>query len=168
MPNQDLDPILERIQKLAEEIETFVPQDARNVQFRADLGGLLVVAITASYESCVKETLVGYAGRHNAKFQQFAQNQYARLSSRIKIDDLKNYAKLCDDPIRNKFAENLKDRKKRISLWTGVNIVDAYEQMLRWRNDYAHEGLRNTTVEEALKTHRHARHVLYAYHESFA
>jgi hypothetical protein len=73
------------------EIHSFVQDDPRTVQFRADLAGLLVVSMAASYEACVKETLMNFAANHHAKFGNFAQNHFARLNSRIALADLYGY-----------------------------------------------------------------------------
>lgn len=167
MARADLDMILGRVEQLALEIEKFVPLDTKNIQFRADLAGLLVVAIAAAYESCVKETLVSYAGRHHAKFETFAQNQYAKLSSKVKLSDLYKYASTCDPKVHFRFGQIVKERKLRIVNRTGKDFTKAYEQILSWRHDFAHEGIRNTTIEEALATHTFAKRVLYAFNSAF-
>lgn len=167
MSRADLDPIFVRVEQLAKEIESFVPLNNQNIQFRADLAGLLVVAIAASYESCVKETLVNYATRHHTQFGVFAHNHYARLSSRVRLSDLYKYARTCDDAVHHKFGVLLAQRKAKTSARIGKDFAKSYEQILSWRHDFAHEGLRNTTVEEALLTHTLAKRVLYTFDAAF-
>lgn len=167
MARADLYPILARVEQLAQEIESFVPLTNRNIQFRADLAGLLVVAIAASYESCVKETLVNYASKHHPQFGVYAQNQYSKLSSRVRIGDLYKYASTCDNAVHHKFGLIIKDRKNRLMHRVGRDFTKSYDQILSWRHDFAHEGLRNTTVEEALSTHTFAKRVLYAFNDAF-
>lgn len=167
MARADLYPILARVEQLAMEIENFVPLNISNIQFRADLAGLLVVAIAASYESCVKETLVNYAGKRHPQFGIYAQNQYSKLSSRVRISDLYLYARTCDNAIHHRFGVIIKDRKNKLVQRVGMDFTKSYNQILNWRHDFAHEGLRNTTVEEALLTHTYAKRVLYAFNDSF-
>lgn len=168
MRRRDLSAHLDRINNLATEINQHVPVSAHGaVDFRADLAGLLVVAIAASYESCVKETLVGYASLHGKAFEQFTKNNFDKLSSRIQLSDLHRYAKLFDQGINKKFSETISFRKERINRRLGKNIEKCYEQILDWRHDFAHAGIRNTTIEEAIATHRLARHVVISFYDAF-
>ncbi|MGD9658966.1 MAG: HEPN domain-containing protein, partial [Methylocystis sp.] len=81
---------------------------------------------------------------------------------------LNRYTKLFDIGINKKFKFNLSRRKASIDKRIGRNIESSYEQILSWRHDFAHAGLRNTTIEEALITHRLAKRVLYAFDEAFS
>lgn len=49
----------------------------------------------------------------------------------------------------------------------GVNIETSYEQILDWRHDFAHARGRNTTIEEAVKTHTSGKRVLYLFDDAF-
>lgn len=168
MARSDIDDILVRVEQLALEIESFVPGDPRNVQFRADLAGLLVVAIVASYESCVKETLINFASKHHTAFGNFAQNHFKKLNSRISLSDLNGYASSFDGQVHSRFGYLLKKRKDKLNARIGRDFISAYKQLLSWRHDFAHAGTRNTTVEEALATHRLAKRVLYVFDEAFS
>jgi hypothetical protein len=168
MSRSDIDEILRRIDTLDEHIAEFVPSTPRTLEFRADLAGLLVVSIAASYETCVKETLNTYAARHHAAFGLFTQNQFRRLNSRISVSDLYGYARTFNNDVHHRFGELMKARKKRVELRTGKDITAAYGLVLSWRHDYAHAGVRNTTIEEALQTHRLAKRVLYSFDDAFS
>lgn len=168
MPRVDLDTQFNRLEQLVEEITEFVPTSmVPAAQFRADLAGLLVVSIAASYENCVKETLVTFANSHHVAFGNYAAENYKRLNSRINISDLHKYTKTFDGSISSKFKAILSDRKDKINSRIGKNIESSYAQILDWRHDFAHAGIRNTTVEEAIKTHRLAKRVLYSFDEAF-
>lgn len=168
MPRTDLDLHFNRIEELVREMRQFVPTDVVGVaQFRADLAGLLVVSIAASYESCVKETLITYATNHHASFGNFATKNFAKLNSRISVGDLNRYAQTFDDRVHSRFKRILADRKRRIDARIGKNIESSYHQLLSWRHDFAHAGIRNTTIEEAIATHRLGKRVLYAFDDAF-
>ena len=168
MSRSDIREILGRAEVLAAEIKEFVPDNSRTITFRADLAGLLVVSMAASYEASVKETLMGYAARHHTQFGHFAQNHFAKLNSRIKLNELYGYARTFDNRVHRKFGEVINAEKAGIFRRTGKDIASSYEQVLGWRHDFAHAGLRNTTINEALQTHRLAKRVLYAFHEAFS
>lgn len=168
MSRSDLDAHFGRVEKLVAEISQHVPAEAKGVtEFRADLAGLLVVAIAASYEACVKEVLVGYASFHNTAFAQFANNNFEKLSSRVAVSDLHRYCKLFDDNVSYKFKNLLKAKKKQVDERLGKDITTCYEQILSWRHEFAHAGRKNTTIEEAIATHTVAKRVIYCFDKAF-
>lgn len=167
MAKADIKLILERPDSLAAEIKEFVSEDAKTIRFRADLAGLLVVSMAASYESSVKETLMSFAARHHVQFGNYAQNQFAKLNSRISMNDLYGYTKTFDNKVHNRFCELITHRKGRMINKIGKDFTVAYGQMLSWRHDFAHAGIRNTTIGEALATHRLAKRVLLTFDDAF-
>lgn len=167
MSKSDIKLILARPDSLALEIKEFVSEDAKTIGFRADLAGLLVVSMAASYEACVKETLMSYAARHHAQFGNYAQNQFAKLNSRISMNELNGYARTFDSKVHRRFTELISHRKGRMKTKIGRDFTDAYAQILSWRHDFAHAGIRNTTISEALLTHRLAKRVLLAFDDAF-
>lgn len=168
MPRADLDLQFDRIDVLIAEINGLVPSDGyRAIQFRAHLAGLLVVAMAATYESCVKDILHEHAKQHHAAFGGFTLRNYQKLNSRVQVSDLKKYCELFDPNICVRFKERLTARKKSLLSRAGKNIETSYEQILTWRHDFAHAGIRNTTIEEAERTHRAAKRILYIFDDAF-
>jgi len=163
----DLDTILGRPEILVQEIKNFVSNDSKSIQFRADLAGLLVVAMSASYEACVKETLMSFASRHHSQFGTFAQNHFHKLNSRVSLSDLYGYARTFDNAIHQRFGQIVDARRTKILNRIGKDITKSYSQILSWRHDFAHAGIRNTTVEEALMTHRLAKRVVHSFGDAF-
>lgn len=170
MPRAELDTHFAKIDTLIAEIEGFVPSssDYRSVQFRADLAGLLVVAMAATYETCVKEVLYDYANNHHANFGGFTRRNYEKLNSRVQINDLKRYCELFAPEIKARFKDRLAIKKKALLDRVGKNIETSYEQILSWRHDFAHAGTRCTTIEEATSTHRVGKRVLYVFDDAFS
>lgn len=165
----DLIPHFKKIDELIDEINQIVPANAsyRTVQFRADLAGLLVVAMAATYETCVKEVLYNYANHHHSVFGSFTQKNYGKLNSKIAIRDLKKYCEYFGEEILISFKAKLTKNKQYILNKTGKNIESSYEQILTWRHDFAHAIIRNTTIEEATKTHMYGKRILNIFAESF-
>jgi hypothetical protein len=95
MARPDLEARFKRIDKLVSEMNTFVPDGAHgSADFRAELAGLLVVAIASTYESCVKDVLVSYASSKSPDFEQFVSNHFSKLNSKIAESDLYGYTKV--------------------------------------------------------------------------
>lgn len=169
MPRPDLDIHFKKIDELILEINTLVPSGPyRTVQFRADLAGLLVVAMAATYETCVKEILYEHANKKHSSFGEFALRNYKKLNSRVQVRDLRNYCDTFNPHIKDRFKLLLSERKSKLLERTGRNIESAYEQILSWRHDFAHAGIRQTTIEEAANTHRLGKRVIYIFDEAFA
>ena len=168
MATADVSQILSRISNLLEEFEVRVPgAGPRNSDFRADLAGLLVVLIAATYENCVKDILLRYAEAKNSDFGNYVGRRYQKINSQIRLSDLRTYAKNFDPTIDTKFKTDLDTYNKSILSRTGVDVKDCYNQILEWRHGFAHQGLRNVTLEEASKFHRYAQRVLIIFDASF-
>ena len=124
MARSDIAQLLGRVDRLANEIQTHVPDGVvATIEFRADLAGLLIVSIVATYESCVKETLIGCAGRHHAAFSEFCSRHYDKLNSKIGENDLYRYAELFDSRVSDELKRRLTLIRQRIELRRGVNVM---------------------------------------------
>lgn len=168
MARSDLDSHLSRVDRLVEDIERFIPEGTPGATgLRGELAGLLVVAMAAAYESCVKETLIAHASSKHGDFEYFITQHYAKLNSKVSKDDLVRYAKLFSVQVLDNFKVSLKKRSESIEGRTGMSITEKYAQILSWRHDYAHAGIQNTTVSEAARFHRFAKRVLYCFDEAF-
>lgn len=165
MSRLEIDEHFRKINSLVEEINASIPGDLAfpSTQLRADLAGLLVVAIAATYETCVKEIIYNYANGHNEIFGGFTQRNYARLNSRIRVTDLQRYCELFGSTNKSAFRDKLKSKRKSIIQRVGVDIEKSFDQILDWRHDFAHSWNRNTTIEEAVKTHTYAKRVIYCF-----
>lgn len=159
---------LGRIESLYLEIQLHIPEGTKGAAvLRADIAGMYVVTIAAMYENCIKDIMTSYAAKHDARFEYFTNKTTSRLNSRIRPGDLSKYCENFSSEIQENFKLALKRRKDRIRKSTGRNIDGSFEQILSWRHDFAHAGNRNTTVEEAMATHRYAKHVILAFAEAF-
>jgi RiboL-PSP-HEPN len=168
MKRPELQTCFERIDALANEMQSRVPVSKTGVEdFRADLAGLLTVIIAATYETCVKETLLGFSLKHNQAFFEYVERRYEKLNSRITVGDLGTYCAHFSPTAKDLFKANRKKRKDRIYKSLGQDIEEKYQQILNWRHSFAHTGTRNTTIEEVIEFHRYARHVLFAFYDSF-
>ena len=169
MSRSDIDEHFSKIDELVEEIEEVVPSGTyRSIKFRADLAGLLVVAISATYENCVKMILCEYATRQHQSFGQFATRNFDRLNSRIKVSDLVKYCEVFDPQVCARFKDQLARRKRKLLERTGKNIQTSYEQILNWRHDFAHARIQSTTIEEAVTHHRFGKRVIYIFDGAFS
>lgn len=168
MPPPELQEHFLRVDTLVGEMNKFAPEGMRGAaEFRADLAGMLVVTIAAMYETCVKTTMISYASRFGREFESFTDRNFNKLSSKISYQDLRKYAVTFDERIRDKFDDVLDRRRKTAVRLCGRNPIKQLDQILNWRHDFAHAGLRQTTIGEAIETHRLARIVILSFHGAF-
>ena len=168
MSLSDLEVHLNRVDSIVTKINNFVPENKiGTTEFRADLAGLLVVAMVASYESCVKEVLWQYASTKHSDFATFTNNNFDKLNSKIAINDLHKYAKLFNNAINENFKKILNERKEQILKDSKKDIKCEYQQILKWRHDFAHAGKHNTTINEAITFHNHGKEVLFCFARAF-
>lgn len=168
MARSDVFQNLSRVTQLLEEFDLRLPAESpKNAAFRADLAGLLVVLIAATYENCVKDILVRYAESKHSDFGSYASRNYDKINSRIRLGDLKKFARNFDPDVETIFLKELSTKKEKILKRTGVDIVKCYDQLLDWRHAFAHQGERLVSLEEASRFHRYATRVIIAFDSSF-
>ena len=156
------------IDELVSHANRFAPEGTRGVtEFRAELGGLLTVLIASCYENIVKQTLIDYSTRHHLEFGRFTEGAFSKLNSRIQLRDLRQYCSYGSPSILSHFKDKMARRKSFYRRIARVEIDKAYEQLLLWRHDYAHAGKKNTTIEEAVRTHKEGFPVLLSFTEAF-
>jgi hypothetical protein len=131
------------------------------------LAGLLVVAMAATYENCVKEVLCECASKQHISFGNYAVRNYQKLNSRVLVSDLKKYCETFDSAVCARFKTRLAAKKKSLLDRVGKNIETSYEQILSWRHEFAHAGIPQTTIEEAAATHRVGKRTLYIFDDAF-
>jgi len=168
MSRKEIDSHFAKINELIVEIQDIVPDGSyKMVKFRADLAGLLVVAITATYENCVKEILCEYANKKHVAFGKFATRNFEKLNSKIRINDLERYCSIFDPDIKIRFRKNLARTKSKILNRVGKNIEDSYMQLLAWRHAFAHAHIQQTTIEEAVSYFVLSKRIIYILDDAF-
>ena len=164
---RDVDAHFVWIKRIIKEIDTYVPESVVGTEaFRSDLAGLLCVTIAAAYENSAKDSMIRCAATRHLDFEFFVSKNFDRLNSRVRVHDLKKYASLFSQDGGSSFSLALKQRKARILGSSRVNCEASFEQLLDWRHGYAHSGQLNTTISEVVKSHRAAKHILYAFEQA--
>ena len=66
---------------------------------------------------------------------------YSKSNGRIKLDDIKkNHVKKLGDTYLNKFSANLNKAESFFLDAAGESITTNYDNIIGWRNKFAHEG----------------------------
>lgn len=152
------------VDTLIKELDRIAPSsDLSNTPIRAELSGLLLVAICATYENIVKQIMIDYADSVHSNFSHYIEQNYKKLNSKIQKNDLCAYLKLFS-PLKEKaFTKEMLRFQKILG---GVHPNEKYSQLLEWRHAYAHSKTPMTTIEEAKKHHRVGKLVIYAFNKA--
>lgn len=138
-------------------------EDLSLSEFRSRLAGLLLISVTSTYENCMRDIMVAHADRHNSRFSYYIERELERLNSKVNSHDLFKYTTKFGDSI----YKNFKDSINRANKITASNITMKYDQLFKWRHNFAHSGTRVTTIEEVYLFHRYGRLVVYCFARSF-
>ena len=164
----EVDQYFQNISAIESHANRFAPITMRGVlEFRAELGGLLTVAIASSYENAVKGVLIDYSSRHHHEFGAFVERNFEKLNSKVSIGDLYRYAEVAGPVVSSAFKQKHKRYKALCLRFARVNIDESYKQILRWRHAYAHAGQKSTSLEEAFRKHEEAKRILYGFASAF-
>ncbi|WP_271951972.1 HEPN domain-containing protein [Ruegeria faecimaris] len=143
---------------------------------RNELAGMFSVTIVATYEGIIKETLVDYSGRFHPKFQAHVENDLAKTNAKIRWDDLRNYATKFglaewNDPASQKkktiYDRLLKENRDVVERRFRKDLKGSYNNLFKWRNDYAHERLTSATFKDVYDAHRIAQYVIRTFVKAF-
>lgn len=174
MSMRDISKLISEMNGMISEIDNYVPKGApKNDHFRAELSGLLIVSLAATYENCVKEIIIEHAEKYHPAFGQYAEKQYDKLNSRVSLSDLNGYANKLGHDLNRKFNHELFKAEKRINPNPPITdngpkyhkfmIVKSYHRLLDCRHAFAHSRQKTTTIEEATEMNRIGRFVLLCF-----
>lgn len=173
-----VDDHFKHLRDLARSIDQRLGEDtADDRRIRSELSGMFAVTVVATYESIVKETLIEYAGRYHAKYRSHVEGDFAKMNTKISLDDLRSYSRQFgldpwtgDGAPKNAttFHRMLAERRKVVERRFRRDLGQSYSNLFRWRNDYAHERSATTTFGDVYDSHRVAQYVIRTFVDAFA
>jgi hypothetical protein len=112
--------------------------------------GFVAIAATTVYELAIKEIFIAFGEQKHKVFGQFAGSYFERINGRIKTSHLK------DDYLPRfgeKYVKRYKAKEQKIEQLflrsNGVSVLASYNNLIEWRNQFAHEGRIPSTVTYA-------------------
>lgn len=160
----DLKNELSYIDHLVKEFNRVAPAtNSVNDVLRAELSGLLLVAICAVYENVIKKIMIEYADSVHGDFSYYIEKNYKKLNSKISKEDLCKYLKLFSNAKAKNFTNEMLAVQTKLG---GIHPNEKYSPLLDWRHAYAHSKTPQTTIEEAYKHHRYSKHIIYAFNRA--
>lgn len=128
--------------------------------------GFVAVSAVTVYEQAIKDIFIAFSSQKNGVFGEFVIAYFQRINGRISSREIvKEYLPRFGEKYVKRFQKKRDQREKEI-LKSGRNsMLTSYNNIITWRNQFAHEGrLPNTVtfreVREAYDTGKHVIHCL--------
>lgn len=109
--------------------------------------GFLAVSAVTVYELAIKEIFIEFSERKHKVLGNFARTFFDRINGRIRRDAIKkDYLKRFGEKYKARFQRKIEEKERAILRSHGVSVMSSYENIITWRNDFAHEGEIPTTA----------------------
>jgi RiboL-PSP-HEPN len=125
--------------------------------------GFVAVAAVTVYELAVKEILCTFGDSKHAVLGNFTRAHFDRINGRIKYRVLhEEYVFSFGDKYVRRFKKNIAKREREILIAQRKSILTSYDNIITWRNLFAHEGRipTNATYAEAVDAYEMGKEVI--------
>ena len=131
--------------------------------------GFVSVVGTTVYELAIKEIFLEFSEKKHKVFGTFAGKYFERLNGRIKTKEIRdNYLKRFGDQYATEFSLLLDQVEEHYLKSQGVSILSSYNNVIGWRNQFAHEGKLPSTASyhEVTRAYDIGKEVIYCLNEA--
>lgn len=139
---------------LAEYVESLFNIETDGLR-KQKLCGFLVLTATTAIEVHMKEILEDFASQRHQLFATYVSTTLAKTNAKVRKDDLLELASRFGDSKKLWLKSKLK-RAQNLGMRRNISISDRHDNLLTWRNSFAHEGIVPCTFDEAVSSIRSA------------
>ena len=109
--------------------------------------GFVAVSAVTVYEQAIKDIFIAFSMKKNNVFGEFATSYFVRINGRISSREIvREYLPRFGEKYVKRFQRK-RDQKEREILHDGRrSILSSYNNIITWRNQFAHEGIVPNTV----------------------
>lgn len=112
--------------------------------------GFVAISSATVYELAIKDIFCDFGQRTHKVLGTFVSSYFDRINGRIKTDSLKkDYIPRFGDKYLKRFKRKLKETENENLRNQGVSVSSDYNNVIEWRNQFAHEGKVPNTVTYA-------------------
>jgi hypothetical protein len=103
--------------------------------------GFGAVSAVTVYELAIATIFADFAAKKHKVFGHFTASYFDRINGRIRLQNIRNdYVERFGAQYRKKFVARLAREERRTQKTSGVSMIQSYENIITWRNEFAHEG----------------------------
>jgi len=113
------------------------------------VGFVAVVCVTV-FELAIKDIFIEFSDKKHKVFGTFTRKYFERINGKIKYKVLKNdYLPRYGSKYVDKYSKLIKETSDKYLRTDGIDILSSYNNIITWRNQFAHEGKIPTTATYA-------------------
>jgi hypothetical protein len=131
--------------------------------------GFLAVTAVTVYELAIKNIFIDFAEKKHKVLKNFTTTFFHRINGRIKAPIVKDeYVSKYGEKYVKKFSAKLKEKEREILRAEGASVLTSYGNIIKWRNQFAHEGIipNTPTYEEVKKSYKVGKYVIHCLNEA--
>lgn len=103
--------------------------------------GFVAVAAVTVYELAIKNVFIEFGTKKHRVLGTFTESYFKRINGRIRVKVIKDdYIRRFGERYKRRFEKNLEKITKDYLQTNKRDIQSSYENLITWRNDFAHEG----------------------------
>ena len=125
--------------------------------------GLVAIAAVTVYELSIKDIFCEFGEAKNKVFGNFTRSHFERINGRIKTRIIKNeYIKRFGDKYVKRFSRKIEAIEKSYLRTHNISIRSSYNNIIEWRNQFAHAGTLPMTVtyQEVIDSYEYGKLVI--------
>ena len=104
--------------------------------------GFVAVAAVTVYELTIKEIFYDFAQKKHKVFGNFVDKYFERINGRINFKSIKeNYLPRFGDKYLKRFEKYIRAADKKSIMAKKGSVINDYNNIIGWRNKFAHEGI---------------------------
>lgn len=108
--------------------------------------GFVAVAGTTVYELAIKDIFLEFSAKKHKVFGVFATRFFERLHGRIKTGEIRNnYLPRFGDRYTRRYKKLEEQTENKFLRDHGKSVLSSYNNIIEWRNQFAHQGEIPTT-----------------------
>jgi hypothetical protein len=126
--------------------------------------GFVAVAATTVYELAVKEIFIDFCEKKHKVFGQYARSYFERLNGRIGTKDLRNtHIPRFGDKYVSRYKKQEQQAERQILRSQGVSVLSSYNNIIQWRNAFAHQGQipSTATYSEVVSSYEAGKEIIH-------
>jgi hypothetical protein len=109
--------------------------------------GFVSISAVTVYELALKEIFIDFAKRKHIVFGTYAESHFDRINGRIKHQNIKDdYIEKFGTRYLTRYQRKIADTERAFLVSHGKSVLNSYNNLITWRNDFAHAGRIPNTV----------------------
>nr|VFK77973.1 MAG: hypothetical protein BECKSD772D_GA0070982_100442 [Candidatus Kentron sp. SD] len=131
--------------------------------------GFVSVAAVTVYEQAIKSIFIDFGEKKHKVMGHYVRSQFDRINGRIKYKTIKDeYVLQFGTKYRERFKQKITQRTKDYLGSYRRDILSSYDNIITWRNDFAHEGKINTTatLNEVVSAYEDGKEIIHCLAET--